>query len=91
MEPEPGVLIVFAAKDGQEALDGDGKESPFAESLVKYISTPNLEVRRLFDLVRDDVVDITSKRQQPFTYGSLSGREDYYFVRSELKPNSARP
>jgi hypothetical protein len=41
---------------------------------------PGREVRRLFDLVRDDVLDSTNRRQQPYTYGSLSGRRDFFFV-----------
>jgi hypothetical protein len=31
-------------------------------------------------MVRDDVMDATNRRQQPFSYGSVSGRQDYYFV-----------
>jgi uncharacterized caspase-like protein len=61
-------------------LDGDGKNSPFATALLNRIQTPNLEIRRLFDLVRDDVLTSTNKQQQPFTYGSLSGSEDFYFA-----------
>jgi uncharacterized caspase-like protein len=80
IEPEAGTLVVYAAKHGETALDGSGSNSPFVESLIKRIPTPNLEIRRLFDLVRDDVMDMTAKKQQPFSYGSLSGREDYYFV-----------
>ena len=80
MEPEAGTLVVYAAKHGQEALDGDGLNSPFAQALAKRIQTPNLDVRRLFDLVRDDVMTVTNKKQQPFSYGSLSGSEDFYFV-----------
>lgn len=80
MEPDTGTLVVYAAKHGQEALDGAGENSPFAEALAKRILTPNLDVRRLFDLVRDDVMDVTNRKQQPFSYGSLSGREDFYFV-----------
>jgi len=80
MEPDAGTLVVYAAKHGQEALDGAGDNSPFAEALAKRMQTPNLDVRRLFDLVRDDVMDVTNRRQQPFSYGSLSGREDFYFV-----------
>lgn len=80
MEPDAGMLIVYAAKHGETALDGDGKNSPFATALVNRIRTPNLELRRLFDLVRDDVLAMTSRRQQPFSYGSLSGSEDFYFV-----------
>jgi len=30
--------------------------------------------------VRDDVVEATGNKQLPFSYGSLSGREDFYFV-----------
>jgi hypothetical protein len=79
MEPDAGLLIVHAAKHGETALDGAGKNSPFAPALINRIQTPNLELRRLFDLVRDDVLAATSRRQQPFSYGSLSGSEDFYF------------
>jgi hypothetical protein len=34
----------------------------------------------LFDIVRDDVWAATKHTQQPFTYGSPPGREDFYFV-----------
>jgi hypothetical protein len=37
-------------------------------------------VRRLFDYVRDDVLQATRKRQQPYTYGSLPGAQDFFFV-----------
>ena len=80
IEPEAGTLVVYAAKDGQQASDGDGLDSPFALAFVKNVQTPGLELRRLFDVVRDDVMDMTSRQQQPFSYGSISGRRDFYFV-----------
>lgn len=80
VEPEAGTLIVYAAKDGETAMDGTGTNSPFAAAFVKNLQTPGLEVRRLFDYVRDDVMDATAQKQQPFSYGSLSGRQDFYFV-----------
>lgn len=80
VEPEAGTLIVYAAKDGETALDGNGTNSPFVQAFVKNLQTPGLEVRRLFDYVRDDVMDATAQKQQPFSYGSLSGRQDFYFV-----------
>jgi hypothetical protein len=80
IEPEAGTLVVYAAKDGQQASDGDGIDSPFTLAFVKNVQTPGLEVRRLFDFVRDDVMDVTNRRQQPFSYGSISGRQDFYFV-----------
>jgi len=80
IEPEAGTLVVYAARDGEIALDGDGINSPFASAFVKNLSTPGLEVRRLFDFVRDDVMEATGRKQKPFSYGSISGRQDFYFV-----------
>jgi tetratricopeptide (TPR) repeat protein len=79
IEPEAGTLVVYAAKHGQVALDGEGTNSPFVAALLERMRTPGLEVRRLVDLVRDDVLAATSRRQQPFSYGSLPGSEDYFF------------
>jgi hypothetical protein len=79
VEAEAGEYTVFAARDGQEALDGDGANSPFAEALAKRLQLPNIDVRRVFDYVREDVLTATGHRQQPFTYGSLPPM-DFYFV-----------
>src|SRR5262249_19510589 len=62
------------------ALDGDAPNSPFATAFLKNLKVPKLDVRRLFDLVRDDVMEMTSRRQQPFAYSSVSGREEFYFL-----------
>jgi tetratricopeptide (TPR) repeat protein len=83
IEPEAGTLVVYAAKHGETALDGDASNSPFALAFMKNIQTPGLEVRRLFDFVRDDVMDMTQRRQQPFSYGSVSGRQEFYFVSAQ--------
>ncbi len=80
IEPEGATLVVYAAKHGQTALDGDGTNSPFAAALVKRMATPDIEINKIFRLIRDDVMDATAGRQEPFTYGSLPGREDFYFV-----------
>jgi uncharacterized caspase-like protein len=80
VEPEAGSLVVYSAKHGEIGLDGDGINSPFASALIKNLATPGLEVRRLFDVVRDDVMASTNGRQQPFSYGSLPGSEDFFFA-----------
>jgi uncharacterized caspase-like protein len=80
IEPETGFMVVYAAKAGEIALDGDTTNSPFATALARDIMEPKVEVRKLFDVVRDDVWKATGGQQQPFTYGSLPGREDFYFV-----------
>lgn len=73
-------LVVFAAKHGQTALDGEGANSPFAVALVQRIATPGVEINKVFRLVRDDVMEATAGRQEPYTYGSLPGKEDFFFV-----------
>jgi invasion protein IalB len=80
MEPDPGTLVVFAAKHGEIASDGTGTNSPFVTAFVKDIQVPGVEVRRLFDQVRDDVMEMTGRRQQPYSYGSVPGRRDFYFT-----------
>jgi uncharacterized caspase-like protein len=73
-------LVVYAAKHGQTALDGDGEDSPFAVAVVQRIATPGVEINKLFRLVRDDVMESTAGRQEPYTYGSLPGKEDFFFI-----------
>jgi tetratricopeptide (TPR) repeat protein len=55
IEPEAGFMVVYAAKHGETALDGDSPNSPFATVLARVIREPKIEVRKPFDIVRDDV------------------------------------
>jgi tetratricopeptide (TPR) repeat protein len=80
IEPEAGFMVVYAAKHGETALDGEAANSPFATALAHDIKEPHVEVRKLFDIVRDDVWTATKHEQQPFTYGSPPGRDDFYFA-----------
>jgi tetratricopeptide (TPR) repeat protein len=80
IEPSAGFMVVYAAKHGETALDGDGTDSPFAIAVARDVKEPHVEVRKLFDIVRDDVWNSTKHEQQPFIYGSPPGREDFYFV-----------
>jgi hypothetical protein len=31
-------------------------------------------------VIRDDVMEMTNSRQRPFTYGSVPGRDDFFFT-----------
>lgn len=66
-------LIAYAAKAGSTADDGDGLHSPFTTAVLKNLTVPGLDVRLAFGRVRDEVLKITSNRQEPFVYGSLGG------------------
>jgi hypothetical protein len=66
-------LIAFAARAGSTAADGDGKHSPFTTALLKNLTTPGLDLRIALGRVRDDVMNLTGRQQEPFVYGSLGG------------------
>jgi hypothetical protein len=59
-------VVVYAARAGEVALDGDGDHGPFAQALVNNFKKPGVEIRKLVDLVRDDVMKATDRHQLPF-------------------------
>ncbi len=79
VEPEGGTLVAYAAKGGEVALDGDGQNSPFVTAILKYLPMPGVEINKFFRLVRDDVLNSTNRKQEPFVYGSLPS-DDFFFV-----------
>jgi hypothetical protein len=68
-------LIAYAAKAGSVSYDGAGTNSPFTTALIKYITQPGLDIRIALGKVRDDVLESTGHRQEPFVYGSLGGAD----------------
>ena len=80
VEPShPNLLVAYAARDGQVALDGkSGEGSPYAKALVKHLAEPGLELSVFFRRVRAEVLAATEDKQRPFEYGSLIS-EDLYF------------
>jgi hypothetical protein len=90
VEPEGETLVVYSAKAGSTASDGDGANSPFATSLANRLPQPGLEIGLLFRSVRDDVLAATGRTQEPFTYGSLSGQA-FYFRAAGTDTNPTAP
>jgi hypothetical protein len=72
-----GVLVGYAARGGTLALDGEGRNSPYAQALLRHIEEPGLELGKMFRKIRDTVFDLTDGAQEPFTYGSLPGDDIY--------------
>lgn len=70
---DKGTLVVYAAKDGEVALDGEGGHSPFARALIEQLPARNVEIGMMFRQVRDEVLRDTKNKQEPHFYGSLSG------------------
>jgi uncharacterized caspase-like protein len=82
IDPEGRTMVVYAAKDGEVADDGNGDHSPFTAALIRRLQQPGIEINRLFGLVTGDVMLATGKRQRPYIYGSIpliEGEPDYFF------------
>jgi uncharacterized caspase-like protein len=66
-------LVAYSAKAGTLASDGTDANSPFTASLVRRLVEPGVDIRIALGKVRDDVLAITHREQEPFVYGSLGG------------------
>lgn len=74
-----GVLVAYATEHGQVSFDGQaGASSPYTGALARRLTTPGLEVDRLFRLVRDDVLAATDSKQRPYVYGSIPSEPLYF-------------
>ena len=80
IEPtHPNVVVAYAARDGQVALDGKpGENSPYARALLKYLAEPGLELGNMFRKMRDEVLAETGGRQRPYEYGSLTSQQLFF-------------
>jgi uncharacterized caspase-like protein len=72
-----GTLISFSTQPGNVALDGTGRNSPFAGALVKRLMAPNDDLSAILIDVRNDVMRATQDRQVPWEHSALRGR--FYF------------
>jgi uncharacterized caspase-like protein len=76
-EVPKSTVIVFAAKDGATADDGDGQHSPFAKALLANLNNPELEINMLIRSVTDQVETETGGAQEPFVYAHLTRAQVY--------------
>lgn len=72
-----GTLISFSTQPGNVALDGEGRNSPFAAALKQHIASPGDDLSTILINVRNDVVRATAAQQVPWEHSSLWAR--FYF------------
>ena len=72
-----GTLISFSTQPGNVALDGAGRNSPYAGALVRQLATANDDLSAMLIAVRNDVMKDTQRRQVPWEHSALTGR--FYF------------
>ncbi len=68
-----GTLISFSTQPGNVALDGEGRNSPYAEALLKHLGTPGQGILQSLIKVRLDVLTATGEQQVPWDSSSLTG------------------
>jgi uncharacterized caspase-like protein len=66
-----GTLVAFSTAPGAVAADGRGPNSPFTETLLRHLPTPEIEIQTMFTRVRAEVVRATNNAQEPWTNSAL--------------------
>lgn len=83
-----GSLVSFSTQPGNVALDGEGRNSPFTEALLRYLGTPGEDIMRSLIRVRRDVLKTTKGKQVPWDSSSLTGD---IILKEGPSPSASRP
>lgn len=78
VESGEGSLISFSTQPGNVALDGTGRNSPFAAALLRHMGTPGDDLPSILINVRNDVIQATGRRQVPWEHSALTAK--FFFV-----------
>ncbi|MBY3347973.1 caspase family protein [Rhizobium laguerreae] len=73
-----GFLVAYSTQPENVALDGAGRNSPFAEALLNHIGQAGQDIASLMISVRRDVIAATGGFQIPWENSSLT--KEFYFV-----------
>jgi uncharacterized caspase-like protein len=84
VEAGEGSLISFSTQPGNVALDGEGRNSPFAAALVKHVSTAGDDLSSILINVRNDVMQATGRKQVPWEHSALTAK--FFFVPPKAGP-----
>ncbi|HLV39952.1 caspase family protein [Xanthomarina sp.] len=88
MDAPQGTLIAYSTSPGKTASDGKGNNGLYTESLIKHITTPNLEIEKVFKMVRKEVLEKSNSKQIPWETTSLIGEFYVYEGMHSLKKAS---
>ncbi|MBW2606595.1 MAG: caspase family protein [Deltaproteobacteria bacterium] len=77
MDAPTGSILAYATAPGSIAADGAGRNGLYTSKLLRHMTTPGLEIEKVFKKVRIDVVRSSQKKQVPWESSSLIG--EFYF------------
>ncbi len=81
-----GLLIAYSTAPGQQAEDGDGRNSPYTEELIKAIKQKGRPLEMVFKDVIKGVKKRTKSKQIPWISSSVHG--DFYFIEPDKTPKA---
>jgi uncharacterized caspase-like protein len=84
LDAPPNTLVAFATAPGRVAHDGNGRNSPYTEALMKSVQREGLTVEQVFKEVRAALLEQSGGKQVPWESSSLVS--DFYF-----KPRKSIP
>jgi hypothetical protein len=87
VESGEGTLISFSTQPGSAAMDGEGRNSPYAAALVRRLASPKDDISSILIGVRNDVMRETRRRQVPWEHSALTER--FYFAKPTVVVPSA--
>jgi uncharacterized caspase-like protein len=79
-----GTFIAYSTQPGNVALDGRGRNSPFAAALVKHMGVKGRSLPATMIEVRKEVVEETGGRQVPWDHSALTS--DFQFAPGDVVP-----
>lgn len=82
-----GTLVSYSTQPGNVAVDGVGRNSPYAEALVRQLKREGIAITDMLLDVRRDVMHATNDRQIPWEHSAL--RDRFYFA--PAKPAALPP
>jgi TPR repeat protein len=98
LDASRNALVFFATEPSKTSEEGQGRNSPLAAALLKYLPEPDLEISFLFRNVRDEVRNSTRQKQTPYMYGQLSRGKIYLnavrqaaFSPAQSDPSATQP
>jgi formylglycine-generating enzyme required for sulfatase activity len=86
MSVPTGTIVAYATAPGSTADDGGGGPNGlYTGALARYLATPGLDIKEVFDRTAQEVERLSNGRQRPREEIGLRGR----FVMNELRPTLA--
>ncbi|MDX2265977.1 MAG: caspase domain-containing protein [Hyphomicrobiales bacterium] len=88
VETGVGTLISFSTQPGNVALDGEGRNSPYAAALLKHMTSAE-DLSSMLINVRNDVLAATAGQQVPWEHSALRARVFFGSDAKESAPPAA--